>query len=123
MKHRKLLLGSAISLSLMLGGASASAGDPMDLSEPIRKPNRNGIVLSVAPLPIPGMHITLSRQLLRFRLALLLPGSVQTGFVRIANLRTVRAFTRVRPEAERRDSFPRISMPRRGGGRHATEPE
>ena len=122
MKHRKLLLGSAISLGLMLGGASASAGDPMDLSEPVRKPN-HGIVLSVAPLSIPNMHITVSGQLFRFRLALLLPRSVQTGLVRIANLRTARVHTRARQEAERRNSFPRISMPRRGGGRNATEPE
>ena len=122
MKYRKLLLGSAISLGLMLGGASASAGDPVDLSEPIRKPSHD-IVLSVAPLPIPYMHIALGRQLFRFRLALLLPRSVQTGLIRIANLRTARVFTRVRPDAERRISYPRISMPRRGGGRNATEPE
>ena len=122
MKHRKLLLGSAISLSLMLGGASASAGDPMDLSEPIREQN-HGVVLSVAPLPIPNMHITLSSHLFRFRLALLLPRSFRTDLIRIANLRTARVFTRVRPDAERRYFLPRISTPRRGGGRNATEPE
>lgn len=128
MKFTKLLLGTAIALSLVLAGGSVSAGDaPRDLSKPILEPAGDSSLGAVIPLPIPTMNLTFSKHLYRFSVSLpglSTPGLRRSGFFRILNPRRLAdLFVRTRADREPRFANPGITSPGRSGGRNAREPE
>ncbi len=128
MKYRTLLLGTAISLSLVLAGASAAAGDtPRDLGTPTLKPPGDRSWVAAIPLPVPTMNLTFSRHLYRFSVSLPelgTPGQRRSGFFRILNPRRLAdLFVRAREDRRPRFADPGISLPGASGGREALEPE